>query len=179
MGHEIPAGLGVRLAAPDAGEVYVVIGDGTYLMGHTELVTALQERAKVTVLVFVNGGYQSIHRLQGDLTGRSFGLEFRERDAEEDLLVGPVVDVDYAANARSYGCAAFEASTIDELRSALGAARNERRPTVIVCHVEPYRLMLDSACWWDVGVPEHSEREETVRAADEHARGRADQRFYG
>ncbi|HEX7299595.1 MAG TPA: 3D-(3,5/4)-trihydroxycyclohexane-1,2-dione acylhydrolase (decyclizing) [Solirubrobacteraceae bacterium] len=179
MGHEIPAGLGVRLAAPDAGEVYVVIGDGTYLMGHTELVTAAQEGANITVLVFVNGGYQSIHGLQNELSGRSFGLEFRTRDTDSDALAGPLVEVDYAANARSYGCAAFEVNTLDELHDALEEARVERGPTVIVCHVEPRRYVLDSACWWDVGVPEHSDRQETLGAAAAHARGRAKQRFYG
>jgi 3D-(3,5/4)-trihydroxycyclohexane-1,2-dione acylhydrolase (decyclizing) len=179
MGHEIPAGLGVRLGASDAREVYVVIGDGTYLMGHSELVTAVQERAKITVLVFVNGGYQSIHGLQSDLTDRSFGLEFRVRDPATDALTGATVDVDYVANARSYGCAAFEASTLDELRAALNEADGEQRPTVVVCHVEPRRYLLDSACWWDVGVPERSDRAATLRAAEVHARGRADQRFHG
>jgi 3D-(3,5/4)-trihydroxycyclohexane-1,2-dione acylhydrolase (decyclizing) len=179
MGHEIPAGLGVRLGDPDAGEVYVVIGDGTYLMGHSELATAAQERAKVTVLVFVNGGYQSIHGLQGDLTGRSFGLEFRHRDTATDALTGATVEIDYAANARSYGCATYEVRSLDELDDALRAARAEPGPTVVVCHVEPRRHVLDSACWWDVGVPESSDRAETAQAAREHARGRAGQRFHG
>jgi 3D-(3,5/4)-trihydroxycyclohexane-1,2-dione acylhydrolase (decyclizing) len=179
MGHEIPAALGLRLAAPTAGEVYAVIGDGTYLMGHSELVTAVQEGAKITVLVFVNGGYQSIHGLQTDLTGRSFGLEFRARDVADDAITGPTVQVDYAANARSYGCATFEVTSIDGLRAALEEARAERRPTVVVCHVEPRRYLLDSACWWDVGVPERSDREETSRAAAAHARGRGEQRFFG
>jgi 3D-(3,5/4)-trihydroxycyclohexane-1,2-dione acylhydrolase (decyclizing) len=179
MGHEIPAALGVRLGAADADEVYVVIGDGTYLMGHTELATAVQERAKITVLLFVNGGYQSIHGLQTELAGRSFGLEFRGRDDETDALVGPTVEIDYAANARSYGCAVFEAHALSEVSAALTRARGEDRPVVIVCHVEPRRYLLDSACWWDVGVPERSDRDETRRAADRHARGRARQRFYG
>lgn len=179
MGHEIPAALGVRLADPQAGEVYAVIGDGTYLMAHSELVTAVQERIKITVLLFVNGGYQSIHGLQTDLTGRSFGLEFRDREAATDALTGATVAVDYAANARSYGCAAFEVGSLDELRSALAEARSETRPVVIACRVEPRRYLLDSACWWDVGVPERSDRNETVHASAEHARGRAEQRYYG
>jgi 3D-(3,5/4)-trihydroxycyclohexane-1,2-dione acylhydrolase (decyclizing) len=179
MGHEIPAALGVRLGDPDAGEVYAVIGDGTYLMGHSELATAVQEQAKITVLVVVNGGYQSIHGLQSDLTGRSFGLEFRRRDALTDALTGPTVAVDYAANARSYGCAASEVRDLDELEGALRAARSESGPVVVVCHVEPRRYALDSGCWWDVGVPESADRAETAQAAHEHARGRADQRFLG
>jgi 3D-(3,5/4)-trihydroxycyclohexane-1,2-dione acylhydrolase (decyclizing) len=166
MGGEIPAGLGVRMADPDADEVYVVIGDGTYLMGSTgELVTARQEGLKLTVVVVENGGYQSIHGLQLARTGRSFGLEFG-------------VPVDYALNARSLGCAAHVVSSVDELGETLDAARAETRPVVIVARVEPRRLLIDSNCWWDVGVAELSERAETRELAAEHARGRALQRVY-
>ena len=179
MGGEIPAGLGVRMAQRNAGEVHVVIGDGTYLMGNTgELVTARQEGLKLTVIVVENHGYQSIHGLQRARTGRSFGLEFRERSANGAGLAGRYVDVDYAANARSLGCAVSVASSVDEFREALGAARREPGPVVIVARVEPQRLLLDSDCWWDVGVAERSERVETRELAAEHARGRALQRHY-
>jgi 3D-(3,5/4)-trihydroxycyclohexane-1,2-dione acylhydrolase (decyclizing) len=172
MGGEIPAALGVRMARPDADEVFAVIGDGTYLMGATgELVTARQHDLKVTLLVFENGGYQSIHALQRNRTGRSFGLEFRASD-------GDYVEVDYAANARSLGCAAFRAATVEQLRDALEAARDEAGPVVIVARVEPHRLLLDSDCWWDVGVPEASERPETRQLAADHVRGRALQRLH-
>ena len=178
MGGEIPAALGVRMAMGGEGEVYVVIGDGTWLMGNTsELVTARQEGLKLTVLLIENEGYQSIHGLQRARTGRSFGLEFRERG--DGGLTGPYAEVDYAANARSLGCAAFVVSSIDELRDALAEARRETRPAVIVARVEPRRLMLDSGCWWDVGVAELSSRPETRELAAEHARGRALQRHFG
>lgn len=167
MGGEIPAALGVRMAKGPEDEVYVVIGDGTWLMGNTgELVTARQEGLKVTVLVVENGGYQSIHGLQRARTGRSFGLEFG-------------VEVDYAANARSLGCTGFEVSQVAELRQALDEARGETGPVVIAARVEPRRLMLDSDCWWDVGVAELSERSETRELAAEHARGRRLQRYLG
>jgi 3D-(3,5/4)-trihydroxycyclohexane-1,2-dione acylhydrolase (decyclizing) len=178
MAGEIPAALGVRMARPEAGEVYVVIGDGNYLMGGTgELVTACQERLKLTVIVVENHGFQSIHGLQRSRTGRSFGLEFRERAEDGTLLTGPYVEVDYAANARSLGCASFTASSVQQFRDALAGAREETRPAVIVVSVEPGRLLLDSACWWDVGVAQVSERAETRELAAEHARGRALQRF--
>jgi 3D-(3,5/4)-trihydroxycyclohexane-1,2-dione acylhydrolase (decyclizing) len=177
MAGEIPAALGVRMAGPDAGEVYVLIGDGNYLMGATgELVTARQEGLKLTVIVVENQGFQSIHGLQRARTGRSFGLEFRERTV--DGVGGPVVGVDYAANARSLGCVALTASSLDEFRTALDAARAETAPVVIVARVEPHRLLLDSDCWWDVGVAELSERPETRELAAEHARGRVLQRPY-
>jgi 3D-(3,5/4)-trihydroxycyclohexane-1,2-dione acylhydrolase (decyclizing) len=179
MGGEIPAGLGVRMAQRDAGEVHVLIGDGTYLMGNTsELVTARQEGLKLTVIVVENHGYQSIHGLQRARTGRSFGLEFRARSANGTGLAGPYVDVDYGANARSLGCAVFVASSIGQFCDALDAARRETRPVVIVARVEPRRLLLDSECWWDVGVAELSERAETRELAAEHARGRTLQRHY-
>ena len=166
MGHEIPAALGVRMAQGDEGEVYALIGDGTYLMGHTELVTAVQEGLKITVVLIDNHGYQSIHALQRGRLDRSFGLEFS-------------FHVDYAANARSYGCAAFEADTPEEVEQALEAARAQELPSVIVCRTEPHRLMLDSECWWDVGVPEVSTRPETAAAAARSAEGRAKMRWHG
>ena len=180
MGGEIPAALGVRMARPADGEVYAVIGDGTFLMGSTsELVTARQERLKITVIVIENEGYQSIHALQRNRTGRSFGLEFRARADEGGGLSGAYVETDYAGNARSLGCATFEATSPEELRCALAAAKSEAGPVVIVARVEPHRLLLDSECWWDVGVAEVSERAETRALAEEHARGRALQRHYG
>jgi 3D-(3,5/4)-trihydroxycyclohexane-1,2-dione acylhydrolase (decyclizing) len=179
MAGEIPAALGVRMARPDAGEVYVVIGDGNYLMGGIgELVTARQEGVKLTVIVVENHGFQSIHALQRNRTGRSFGLEFREREDGAATLSGPYVEVDYAANAASLGCATFSASDDEELRAALEAARRDMRPAVIVVRAEPTRLLLDSECWWDVGVAQLSERPETRELAAEHERGRALQRFH-
>lgn len=178
MGHEIPAALGARMARGSTGEVYAVIGDGTYLMGHTELVTAVQERLKITVVIFENQGFQSIHALQRSRTGRSFGLEFRERDSSTGQLSGPVLPIDFAASARSYGCAAFEARSIEEFVEAVKRASAETRPVVIVAHTEPHRLTLDSGCWWDVGVAQVSGRPETQIAAGESNRGRALQRVF-
>jgi 3D-(3,5/4)-trihydroxycyclohexane-1,2-dione acylhydrolase (decyclizing) len=172
MAGEIPAAIGVRMARPDADEVYAVIGDGTYLMGASgELVSARQQGIKITVLVFENGGYQSIHGLQRSRTGRSFGLEFKDGDGE-------YVEVDYCANARSLGCAAYRATTVEQLRDALEAARDESGPVVIVAPVERHRLLLDSGVWWDVGVAETSDRPETRELAAVHARGRELQRFH-
>jgi 3D-(3,5/4)-trihydroxycyclohexane-1,2-dione acylhydrolase (decyclizing) len=179
MAHEIPAGLGARIGAPDAGEIFVVIGDGTYLMGHSELVTALQEGLKITVILLENHGFQSIHALQRNRTGRSFGLEFRSREAGGNRLTGPFLPIDFAANAASYGCAVFTADSIDELTDALSSAREQPLAAVIVVRVEPHRLTLDSRCWWDVGVAQTSTREETNAAFAEHARGRRLQRYYG
>ena len=175
MGHDIPAAIGVRIGAPEAGEVYALIGDGNYLMAHTELVTAVQEGLKITLILVENHGFQSIHALQRAKTGRSFGLEFRTRAG--DGLTGQFVAVDFVANAASYGCATYEARTGEELAAALAAARSEQRVSVVVVHVDPLRLTLSSECWWDVGVAEVSAYEETrvARAASEAER--ANQRW--
>jgi 3D-(3,5/4)-trihydroxycyclohexane-1,2-dione acylhydrolase (decyclizing) len=179
MGHELPAGLGIRMAEPEAGEVYVVIGDGTYLMAPTELVTAVQERLKVTVIVFVNGGYQSIHALQRSTLGTSFGNEFRVRRPGDVAPAGAVVEVDYAVNARSLGCAAWTVRDLDELSAALEEARDEPGPALIACHVDPLRAVVGAEAWWDLGVPEVADDGETAWRAASHAEGRKRQRYLG
>ena len=164
MGHELPAGLGIRMARPDAREIYVVIGDGSYLMAPTELVTAAEMGLKITVLVLVNGGFRSIESLQLAITGESLGTAFAP------------AGVDYAANARSLGCAAHTATTPDELRAALVAARRATRTTVIACPVEPRRMLLGSGAWWDLGVPRASGRAEVLERTRVHDEGARRQR---
>jgi 3D-(3,5/4)-trihydroxycyclohexane-1,2-dione acylhydrolase (decyclizing) len=178
MGHELPAGIGYRLAlGDDTREIMVVIGDGTYLMANTELATAVQERLKVTLVLVVNGGYQSIHTLQRSTTGESFGNEFRHRGAD-DRLSGEPVGIDYAANVRSLGCMALEARDAGELRDALTIARDAEGPVAVVVHVEPRRGMLHTGTWWDLGVAEVSVRREVREIAAARAADARAQRFY-
>jgi 3D-(3,5/4)-trihydroxycyclohexane-1,2-dione acylhydrolase (decyclizing) len=180
MGHEIPAALGVRLSGCVAGEVYAVIGDGTYLMGNSELLTAVQEHLKITVLVVENHGFQSIHALQRDRVAHSFGLEFRERgNSGRNRLDGEYVRFDIAANARSYGVTAHTAESPLEFHRALQLCSRESGPCVIVARVEPRRLLLSSECWWDVGVPQVARDPETLAAARASESGRSLQRFLG
>ena len=178
MGHELPAALGIRMARPDAGEIYVVIGDGTYLMANTELVTAVQEALKVTVVLLVNGGYQSIHSLQLATTGQSFGNEFRARGEGQSAPAGELLEPDYAANARSLGCDAVTVGTLDELADALSQARAGSRSTVIACAVEPRRMLLGSGAWWDLGVPQSSGRADVRERTAAHEDGARRQRAY-
>jgi 3D-(3,5/4)-trihydroxycyclohexane-1,2-dione acylhydrolase (decyclizing) len=178
MGHELPAALGIRLAQPDRGRVIAIIGDGTYLMAPTELVTAAQEGLKVTVVLLVNGGYQSIHALQRSALGHGFATEFRSRHHAPDGLVGLVDGVDYAANARSLGCAAWTARSVEELRVALDAARAGCDPAVIVCLVDPRRGLVGAGAWWDLGVPEVAADRQVMEHAAAAAAGRSRQRFY-
>jgi len=180
MGHEIPAGLGHRLAHPDApGDVFVLIGDGTYYMQPTELVTAVQERQKIIVVVIDNRGNQCIWPLQVAKGGSEFGTQLRERNPETGRLDGPVVQVDLAANAASMGCAAWTATSLAEFEVALKEARSTDLPAVIVARVEPWRYLTGSGAFWDVGVPMTSQRPGNQEGTAEHLKGRERQRFYG
>ncbi len=178
MGYEIPAALGVRMSQP-RGEVYVLIGDGTYLMNPTELVTAAQENLKITVVISENHGFQSIRGLQMARAGRSFGNEFRQRDPKTDRLEGEFVNIDFARNAESMGARSWNVGTPDELREALREARDERRTCVIVAETEKYRGLPPSQVWWDVAAAEVSQDPVTreLRTSYDQERNRV-QRFH-
>jgi 3D-(3,5/4)-trihydroxycyclohexane-1,2-dione acylhydrolase (decyclizing) len=178
MGHEIPAGLGIRMRTGPTGEVFVVIGDGTYLMNPTELVTAVQEDLKLTVVLLDNGGYQSINGLALGHAGAAAGNEFRRRGASGRFPDGERVVVDYVANARSMGCEAVLAETVDELDGALRGARDGDATTVIVCPTAPDRGLLSGEAFWDVGVPEVAANESTRRLTAEHRAHAQTQRRY-
>ena len=178
MGWELPAGLGVRMARP-VGEVYVFIGDGTYLMNPTELVTAMQENLKVTVVISNNHGFQVIRRLQMWRTGRSFGNEFRARERESNRLEGDYLAIDYAKNAASMGARAWEVETPESLRNALAEARLETRSCVIVVETEKHRYAPGADVWWDVAPAETTGHAVTrqIRKEYESDRDRI-QRYY-
>ena len=156
MGYEIPAALGARISNPK-GEVYVLIGDGTYLMNPTELVTALQENLKITVIISENHGFQSIHGLQRVRAGHSFGNEFRHRDTNTDRLEGNFIDIDFSKNAESMGARTWNVRTLDQLREALRESREEERTCVIVAETEKYKGLPPSQVWWDVAPAEVSQ----------------------
>jgi 3D-(3,5/4)-trihydroxycyclohexane-1,2-dione acylhydrolase (decyclizing) len=176
MGYEIPGGIGVRMAQED-GDVYVYIGDGTYLMSPTELVTALQEGLKLTVVISENHGFQCIKRLQLWRAGRAFGNEFRARS--DGRLEGEYLRLDLAKAAEGFGAVAFRADSPDSLREALEAAREESRPCVIVCETEPDRNLPPSEVWWDVAPSEASDDPVVQGLRAEYERDRdALQRFH-
>jgi 3D-(3,5/4)-trihydroxycyclohexane-1,2-dione acylhydrolase (decyclizing) len=178
MGHEIPAGLGIRRQAGAGGEVFVVIGDGTYLMQPTELVTGVQEGLKLTVVILDNGGYQSINALALGNTGSGTGNEFRRRGEDGRFPDGEPLAVDFVANAASMGCGAVRAETTDELARALAAAREGSKTTVIVCATRADGALPPSGVFWDLGVPEVSDSPEVDARTAEHQARRAAQRSY-
>lgn len=162
MGYEVSGALGAALAEPDR-NVYAVLGDGGYLMLHSELVTSLQENRKITLLLFDNHGFQCIHSLQRNHGSDGFGNEFRRRDAGGGLT-GEYLPIDFAAHARSLGAKAYTATTADELQEALIQAKREPYTTLIDIKVVPGSHTAGYDSWWRVGVPEISTSPKVVEA---------------
>lgn len=178
MAYEIPAGIGARMAQPGS-EVFVFIGDGTYLMNPTEIVTAVQEGLKITIVISENHGYQCIRGLQLDRAGQSFGNEFRKRDKASNRLEGEYLKIDLAQNAASMGARTWNTNSPESFRKALHEARLETRPCVIVVETEKYRFLPGSGVWWDVAVAEVSNDPVTQKLRSEYESNRAKlQRFH-
>lgn len=163
MGYELPAGLGVKLAEPER-EVVVFVGDGSYLMMNSEIVTAAAEGLAFTVVLIDNQGFQSIHGLQRSVGVASFANERRARDPDSGRLDGPVVGVDFVRHAEAMGALALFADDGPGLRRALDAARRSARVSVIVVPTDPERRVPGFDGWWDVPVAAVSGRD-GVRAA--------------
>jgi 3D-(3,5/4)-trihydroxycyclohexane-1,2-dione acylhydrolase (decyclizing) len=176
MGYEIAAGIGVKMAAPER-EVYVMVGDGSYLMLNSELVTALQEGIKIIVVLVVNHGFQSIGALSESVGVERFGTNYRLRDASGQLA-GAKLPIDLAANAASLGATVLRASSIDELRDALKVARANTETTVVHIETDPMVAAPDSASWWDVPVAEVATRDSTRSALARYESERTIQREY-
>jgi 3D-(3,5/4)-trihydroxycyclohexane-1,2-dione acylhydrolase (decyclizing) len=170
MGYEIAGGLGVKLAAPER-EVYVLVGDGSYLMLSSEIVTSIQEGLKLTIVLVDNHGFNSIGSLSRSLGTDGFGTLYRFRrngsiGLDSDPSPPPVLPIDFAANAESLGARVLSAHSIGELRDALAAAKEETRTVVVVVEVDRYEGVPGYESWWDVPVAEVS-GVESVRAARE------------
>jgi len=158
MGYEIAGALGVKLAAPDR-EVFSLVGDGSYLMMSSEIVTAVQEGIKLVIVLVDNHGFNSIGGLSRSLGTDGFGTQYRYRhqgsigrDSEPDP--GAVLPIDLAANAASLGATAVKVKTVAELRSALEEAKRANRISVICIEVDRYQGVPDYESWWDVPVAE-------------------------
>lgn len=177
MGYEVAGGLGVRMACPDR-EVFVMVGDGSYLMMHTEIVTAIQESQKMIVVLVDNGGFQSIHGLQIGSGSPSFGNELRFRDDSTGTLSGPYVPVDFAKNAESLGARAIRVSTPDELSAALEAAKLESRTTLVYVRVDPEARVPNYEGWWDVPIAEVSSEESVQQARAQYEKDLKRQRIF-
>ncbi|GAA0474245.1 3D-(3,5/4)-trihydroxycyclohexane-1,2-dione acylhydrolase (decyclizing) [Streptomyces sp. NPDC046215] len=177
MGYEIPAAIGVRLAAPGR-PVWALVGDGTYLMMPTELVTAVQEGIAIKVILIQNHGYASIGGLSEAVGGERFGTAYRYR-AADGTYTGDPLPVDLAANAASLGMAVLRARTAGELRRALAEARASDRPTCVYVETRTADTVPGAPpaeAWWDVPVAQAATRPAAVRARREYERGAAARR---
>ncbi|WP_346988004.1 MULTISPECIES: 3D-(3,5/4)-trihydroxycyclohexane-1,2-dione acylhydrolase (decyclizing) [Bacillus] len=156
MGYEISGTLGLKLAHPDK-EVYSLVGDGSFLMLHSELITALQYNKKINVLLFDNSGFGCINNLQMDHGSGSYFCEFRTEDNQ-------ILNVDYAKVAEGYGAKTYRANTVEELKAALEDAKTQDVSTLIEMKVLPKTMTDGYDSWWHVGVAEVSEQESVQRA---------------
>jgi 3D-(3,5/4)-trihydroxycyclohexane-1,2-dione acylhydrolase (decyclizing) len=177
MGYEIAGGLGIKMAAPDR-EVYVMVGDGSYLMMAQEIVTAVQEGIKLTIVLVQNHGFASIGALSESLGSQRFGTKYRYRDEQSGALDGDILPVDLAANAASLGAKVVRTTTIEEFESALAASREETVTTVIQVETDPLVGAPDSESWWDVPVSEVAALESTRSARETYERHKAQQRLF-
>jgi 3D-(3,5/4)-trihydroxycyclohexane-1,2-dione acylhydrolase (decyclizing) len=177
MGYEIAAGLGVKMAAPDR-DVYVLVGDGSYLMMAQEIATAVQEGVRLTILIFDNHGFASIGGLSQAVGCGGFLTRYRRRDAATGLLEGDVLAVDFAANAASLGARVIPASTLAEIRSALESARTSEGTTAIVIPVDREQRVGGYESWWDVPIAEVSTIDAVQQARAEYEQARTAVRHY-
>ncbi|TCO70035.1 3D-(3,5/4)-trihydroxycyclohexane-1,2-dione acylhydrolase (decyclizing) [Marinisporobacter balticus] len=166
MGYEVAAALGVKIAAPNQ-EVYTFIGDGSYLMLHSELVTSIQEKKKINVVLFDNMSFGCINNLQMSQGMGTFGTEFRFRNEETKKLDGKLIPIDYAMSAAGYGVKTYTVKTIEELRGAIGEAKKQTVSTLIDIKILPKTMTDGYESWWRVGTAQVSSKHAIEEAAKE------------
>jgi 3D-(3,5/4)-trihydroxycyclohexane-1,2-dione acylhydrolase (decyclizing) len=182
MGYEIAGGLGAKMAAPER-EVYVIVGDGSYLMLSADLATAVQLGLKLIVVLWDNGGFKSIGALSRSLGQDGFGTRFIH--PQNGVLVGDAagaavlpLEIDYPANARSLGADVIECRTTADYAAAIAAAHASPRPTLIYIRTDRYAGVPGYESWWDVPVAEVSEMPAVQAARQEWAAKRAEERYF-
>jgi 3D-(3,5/4)-trihydroxycyclohexane-1,2-dione acylhydrolase (decyclizing) len=177
MGYEIAGGLGVKMAAPDR-EVYVMVGDGSWLMMSSELATSVQEGYKLTVVMLDNHGFQSIGGLSQAIGSGGFGTRYRFRNTRSGDLDGEPIPVDYAANARSLGAHVISAGDLTGLQAALEVARGQTKTTVIVVETALEKRVPGYESWWDVPIAEVSEIGAVRRARKDYEAAVKKERYF-
>jgi 3D-(3,5/4)-trihydroxycyclohexane-1,2-dione acylhydrolase (decyclizing) len=176
MGYEIAGGLGVKMATPDR-EVYVMLGDGSYLMMSNEIVTSIQEGYKLNIILIDNHGFSSIGGLSESVGSDGFGTRYVYREKENGQLSGDYLPVDFAANARSLGAHVIETGNLPEFKSALQEAKKQSRTTVIVVEVDREERVPGYESWWDVPVAEVSEVEAVQEVYAEYKIAKEKERY--
>jgi len=176
MGYEIAGAYGAKLAAPEQ-EVYAMAGDGSFLMLHSEMISALQENSKINILLFDNCGFGCINNLEMSNGIGNLGTEFRYRD-KDGGLDGQLMVIDYAKVAEGYGYKAYRANTLEELREVLLDAKKQQRGVLIDIKVLPKTMTGDYGAWWHVGIASTSENAGVIEAYERKEKGRKSARQY-
>lgn len=177
MGYEIAGGLGVKMADPQR-EIYVMVGDGSYLMMAQEIVTSLQEGIKLTIILIDNHGFASIGGLSQSIGSQGFGTRYLYRDPETGQLGGEYLPVDFAANARSLGAHVIEAKDLASFRKALEEAKVQTRTTVITIETDREQRVPGYESWWDVPIAEVSTVESVQQARASYEQAKKKERHY-
>ncbi|SHE31851.1 3D-(3,5/4)-trihydroxycyclohexane-1,2-dione acylhydrolase (decyclizing) [Marinitoga hydrogenitolerans DSM 16785] len=168
MGYEVAGTYGVKLAEPKK-EIWTMISDGSYIMLHSELVSSIQEGKKINIIMFDNGGFQSINSLQkGHGSEKGFGNELRYRNSKTDKLDGEYMKIDFAKNAESYGAKAFYVDTIEKLEDALKKARESEISTLIHIKIIPGTQSSGYETFWRVGIAHHSQNPKVIEKQKDH-----------
>jgi len=178
MGYEIAGALGVKIADPSR-DVFVLVGDGSYLMMNSEITTSIQEGAPLTIVVVDSHGFASIGALARSMGGRNNFNELRARDPQTGRLDGPYLPVDFAGHAASMGATVRQAATEPELAAALADARQADRTNVIVVEVDTSEQVPGHESWWDVPVAEESESPTVKAAREKYEEARVAERWHG
>jgi 3D-(3,5/4)-trihydroxycyclohexane-1,2-dione acylhydrolase (decyclizing) len=178
MGYEVNAALGVKLAEGDTKEVYTFVGDGAYMMLHSELPTAVQEGRKINIMLFDNMSFGCINNLQMGTGMGSFGTEFRSRSKITNKLDGNLLPVDFAMNAASYGCKTYTAKNEEELKFAIEDAKKQTVSTLIDIKILPKTMTHGYESWWRAGVAEVSKNASIAAANREMQIGISKSRQY-
>jgi len=176
MGYECAAGIGAKMACPDR-EIFVMVGDGNYLMMNNEIVTAIQEKVKVTIILLNNNGFGSIGGLSQSIGSERFGTKYRYREEKTGFLTGEKLPVNFAQNARSLGAHVIEATDIDSLKKALNEAKKQTVTTVITIETDLYKGIPGYA-WWEVAVAEVSGIESVGNAYKSYIENKKKQRYH-
>ncbi|MFO7323023.1 MAG: 3D-(3,5/4)-trihydroxycyclohexane-1,2-dione acylhydrolase (decyclizing) [Chloroflexota bacterium] len=176
MGYEIPGGLGVKLAAPER-EVYVMVGDGSYLMMNSEIVTAVQEGIKLIIVIVDNHGFASIGGLSKSIGSDGFGTKYRYRTESGDLD-GDTLPIDFAAHAASMGAHVIKANNRDELADAIEQAKKMDKTVAIVVETDRRQRVPGYESWWDVAIAEVSENPEVQQRRAEYEQDKKRERWF-
>jgi len=176
MGYEIAAGMGAKMACPDR-EIYVMVGDGNYLMNNHEIITSIQEGIKMTIVLLNNNGFGSIGALSESVGSKRFGTKYRFRNNSTGQIDGDILPVDFIKNAESLGANVIQADNIESLNQALKKAKQSDKTTVIYIETD-LEKSVEGYAWWEVAVAEVSEMDSVKEAYKNYLENKKNQKYY-